>query len=134
MDIQQILTISLEVIFIIYLLKFINSGIKITKDFLQTTQAEITPKKVKEGNTKVSEKVSENITEVSEDNVVIPSPAPKSGLPSITEITLKQLREIAKKDQKQKEQIEKFLNSKYYQARKADLYEAINSVNALNTL
>lgn len=127
MNIEQILTISLEVIFIIYLLEFINSGIKITKEFLQTTRVETTAKEVRENITEVSKEVS-ICTSQSVDEVT-PAPAPVSALPNIKQVTLKQLREIAKKDQKQKEQIEKFLNSKYYQAKKADLYKAINSLN-----
>lgn len=111
---QELLTITLEVIVLIYTIAFI---LQTVREFSAVKNNSVSPIVKNEVQTNTKLVIAKPC------QAVKPS---KAKLPSITNITLKQLREIANKDEAQRSRIESFLEGrKYYRVKKDDLYRAI---------
>lgn len=118
MNLQQVLTITLEAVVAVYTFAFIY----------QVFEAFNEPKS---SNSKTVFEFRNEKTICSEDRSSLDARIPlepKSSLPEFSQITLKQLKEIVRQDLR-REQIEKLLGGqKYYRANKAALYEAISCI------
>ena len=115
MNVQNFLTFLLEAVTIVYVVIMIGNSCYTTNDRQLQSQPS-------------TAFTSATTTPAIEQPKPVTNP-----LPSISEITLKTLQQIAKKDREERAAIEQLLGGKkYYRARKQELYDAIATLATVN--